>query len=130
MIRLLLATRNEHKIREIRGILGSQFQYLALSDLRDAPTVIEDAGTFAGNAAKKAVRLAKWLSESPATVHTSVNYVLADDSGLEVDALNGAPGVHSARFAALDTGKAGNSSDAENRVKLLHLLQVVPADKR
>jgi len=90
---LLIATRNPHKVGEIREILGSQFQFLTLNDFPDAPNVVEDASTFAGNATKKAVELAKWLSVmSPATCHTSPAFVLADDSGLEVDALNGAPG--------------------------------------
>jgi XTP/dITP diphosphohydrolase len=106
---------------------------LTLNDFPGAPNAVEDAPTFAGNATKKSVELAKWLSAangSRFTIHNSCFFVLADDSGLEVDALNGAPGVHSARFAALDSGAVGNSSDAENNAKLLRLLKDVPLEKR
>ena len=138
MTTLLIATRNAHKTGEIRAILGGQFQFLTLNDFSGAPTIVEDAPTFAGNATKKAVDLAKWLSSSRhsslVTRHTSV---LADDSGLEVDALNGAPGVHSARFAALDrsaggspASSTGNTPDADNNAKLLRLLKDVPLEKR
>src|SRR6267142_4326947 len=124
---IVLATNNAHKVAEIRAILGEQFRFQTLADLPNAPKTVEDAPTFAGNATKKAVELAKLLSTR---VHENATYILADDSGLEVDALNGAPGVHSARFAALDRGEQGNSSDADNRAKLLRLLKDVPADKR
>jgi XTP/dITP diphosphohydrolase len=97
----LIATRNAHKVGEIRAILGDQYRYLTLEDFPNAPKVIEDAGTFAGNATKKAVELAKWFAETRnPKLETQNFFVLADDSGLEVDALNGAPGVYSARFAA------------------------------
>jgi XTP/dITP diphosphohydrolase len=129
MTTLLTATRNRHKVEEIRAILGGQFQFLTLNDFPAAPKVVEDADTFAGNATKKAVELANWLSaDSRFTIHGSTVFVLADDSGLEVDALNGAPGVHSARFAAPD--KNENSSDADNNAKLLRLLKDVPLEKR
>ena len=131
---LLIATRNAHKVGEIRAILGTGFNFLTLNDFPGAPEVVEDTGAFAGNATKKSVELARWLAESkPASVpkpQPLPNFVLADDSGLEVDALNGGPGVHSARFAALDTGGAGNSSTADNNAKLLRLLKAVPAEKR
>jgi XTP/dITP diphosphohydrolase len=129
---LLLATRNAHKVDEIRAILGYNFRFLTLNDFPAAPKVVEDAGTFAGNAMKKAVELASWLASvgSRFTVHDSTVFVLADDSGLEVDALIGAPGVHSARFAAVDSGKKENSPDADNNAKLLRRLENVPLEKR
>jgi XTP/dITP diphosphohydrolase len=127
----LIATRNTHKVGEIRAILGGQYRYLTLNEFPGSPKVIEDAGTFAGNATKKAVELGKWIAATQSAQLEAQNlFVLADDSGLEVDALKGAPGVHSARFAALDSGHAGNSPDAENNAKLLRLLQGVPAEKR
>lgn len=124
-MKLLIATRNAHKIEEIRAILGTKFQFLTLNDFPGAPKVVEDANTFAGNATKKSVELSRWISED-----SKLDFVLGDDSGLEVDALNGAPGVHSARFAALDSGQNENSSDAENNSKLLRLLENVPSEKR
>ena len=130
MTKLLIATRNAHKVGEIRAILGGEFCYLTLKDFSEAPKVVEDADTFAGNAAKKSVELARWLSQARNTELESRKFVLADDSGLEVDALNSAPGVHSARFAALETDRLGNSPDAENNAKLLRLLERVPLEKR
>jgi XTP/dITP diphosphohydrolase len=127
MTSLLIATTNLHKVVEIRAILGAQFHCLTLKDFPGAPTVIEDADTFAGNATKKSRELAQWLSRSK---DHSPDFVLADDSGLEVDALDGAPGVHSARFAGLDSGQAGNSPTADNNAKLLRLLADVPLSKR
>jgi XTP/dITP diphosphohydrolase len=130
MTTLIIATRNAHKVEEIRGILGAQFECRTLRDFPNSPTVVEDANTFAGNATKKAVELARFLSTCNLQPATSSVFVLADDSGLEVDALNGAPGVHSARFSALDTGAPDNSPDADNNAKLLRLLKDVPAQKR
>jgi XTP/dITP diphosphohydrolase len=130
-IPLLLATRNAHKTGEIRAILGGGFRCLTLNDFPGSPKVIEDALTFAGNATKKAVELARWLSgPRPSALDPRPLFVLADDSGLEVDALNGAPGVHSARFAALDSAKSGNTADADNNAKLLRLLKDIPPEKR
>jgi len=128
---LLIATRNAHKVGEIQTILGAEFRCLTLGEFSDAPAVVEDAETFAGNATKKAVELAKWVTADNSQFeirNLKLDFVLADDSGLEVDALNGAPGVHSARFAALD--KSENSHDADNNAKLLRLLKDVPPEKR
>jgi XTP/dITP diphosphohydrolase len=137
MTTLLIATRNRHKLGEIASILGGRFRYLDLTGFQEAPAVMEDEPTFAKNAGKKARELAKWLQTIPAfdfRVPGTNALVLADDSGLEVDALNSAPGVHSARFAALDSAAGlapkGNSSDADNNLKLLRLLKDVPLEKR
>ncbi|HEY1716674.1 MAG TPA: non-canonical purine NTP pyrophosphatase [Verrucomicrobiae bacterium] len=130
MTTLLLATRNAHKADEIRAILACNFRHITLNDFSGAPKVVEDAETFAGNATKKAVALANWLAANSKLKikNSKPDFVLADDSGLEVDALDGAPGVHSARFAALE--KNENSKDADNNSKLLLLLKNVPPEKR
>jgi len=127
MTTLIIATRNRHKVEEIRAIWDIPAQWLTLNEFPAAPVLIEDADTFAGNAARKATQLAAWLGlQAPAV---DPRYVLADDSGLEVDALDGAPGVYSARFAT-EPGQAGNSSDAANNAKLLRLLGGVPLARR
>ena len=131
MTTLFIATRNAHKVQEIRSILGGTFGYLTLNDIPTAPAVVEDVNTFAGNATKKAVQLARWLASEISNAEyrfSNPAFVLADDSGLEVDALHGAPGVHSARFAA-NSGTA-NSPDAANNAKLLQLLANIPLEKR
>jgi len=133
MTTLLIASRNRHKAQEIQAILGRPFRCLTLDDFPGAPAVVEDADSFAGNATKKAEELARWLATCVASTGWPAcrpAFVLADDSGLEVDALGGAPGVYSARFAAMDTGKDGNSPDADNNAKLLRLLKDVPTEKR
>ena len=128
---LVIATHNAHKVTEIRAILGGGISCLTLNDFPGAPEVVEDANSFAGNATKKAVTLAKWISDQPSNpILSTISLVLADDSGLEVDALGGAPGIQSARFAALDSGKPGNSSTADNNAKLLRLLTNVPMEQR
>jgi XTP/dITP diphosphohydrolase len=133
MTTIVLATRNSHKVAEIRGILGEAARIFSQLDFPNAPVVIEDADTFTGNAAKKAEGLFAWLlatGHHQALLTGASFFVLADDSGLEVDALGGAPGVHSARFAAVDTQGTANSSDAENNAKLLRLLAGIPLEKR
>jgi len=132
MTTLLLATRNAHKACEIRAILGAQFRCLTHQDFPHAPAVVEDSNTFAGNATKKAVALARWVADAGCSMLEvgSSMFVLADDSGLEVDALGGRPGVHSARFATLDSGPPGNAPDADNNAWLLRLLQDVAMEKR
>jgi XTP/dITP diphosphohydrolase len=133
MTTLVIATRNAHKVREVRTLLPALLKCLTLMDFPGAPDVAEDATTFAGNAGKKAAELARWLSAGDfrsQIPHDGSFAVLADDSGLEVDALNGAPGVYSARFAALDSKRRGNSPDPDNNAKLLRLLANVPVEKR
>lgn len=117
-MRLLLATNNAHKEREIREILGDSFSELLT--MREAGVdleVEEDGSTFQENALKKA-------QETLAFVGDRFDAVLADDSGLCVDALDGAPGVYSARFS----GEGHN--DAANNAKLISLLADVPDELR
>ena len=104
---LLIATRNWHKTREIGQMLGSGWDVRDLASLAHAPKVEETGATFEENAALKARTISRIFT----------GLVLADDSGLEVDVLGGAPGVHSARFAG------PNANDAENRFLLLHKLR-------
>jgi XTP/dITP diphosphohydrolase len=111
---LLVATRNVGKAREFGELLGADWTIKTLRDYPEVPDVVEDGETFEANAVKKAVEISQQFS----------GYVLADDSGLEVDALLGAPGVYSARYA----GEHGN--DAANNTKLLQAMQEVPADRR
>lgn len=103
-MKLLVATGNQGKLKEIRRLLeNSGVEVVGLDQLNNPPEVIEDGETFVENACKKAQQMAAF----------SGYLTLADDSGLVVDALNGAPGVYSARYA----GKQGD--DAANNAKLL-----------
>lgn len=114
---LVLATRNKKKIEEIKRIVaGLPVSVLSLDDYPDCPETLEDRDTFEGNAVKKAVEVVSCTGK-PA---------LADDSGLEVDALNGAPGVYSARYAGVN----GNGSAVRNNEKLLSELKNAAPEKR
>ncbi|MSU34749.1 MAG: non-canonical purine NTP pyrophosphatase [Pedosphaera sp.] len=128
-ISIVIATGNLHKVGEIQSILGTRVECRSLRDFPAAPAPVEDAETFAGNAAIKAISLSRWLIENRRESEWPL-YVLADDSGLEVRTLAWAPGVHSARFFALDDGRVGNASDGENNAKLIRLLATVPAEQR
>jgi XTP/dITP diphosphohydrolase len=131
MTTLLVATRNSHKVAEIRAILSGHCRCLSQNDIPRAPTIVEDEKTFAGNARKKAEGLAAWLAgNSSPLANGAPDFILADDSGLEVDALGGAPGVHSARFAAEEASGPANAPDAANNAKLLRLLADVPLERR
>ena len=115
-MRLVIASNNKNKVREIKEILGDRFD--AVIPMREAGIeldVVEDADSFMGNARKKAVEAAALLPDDA---------VLADDSGLCVDALGGAPGVYSARYAG------EGHDDAANRKKLLEALRDVPFSER
>ena len=124
---LIIASRNAHKAEEIGAILGDGFTVQTLAAFPDAPPVIEDGDSFAANATKKSREIAAWL-ENQAFGQALPDFVLADDSGLEVDALDGAPGIHSARYASGEN--EGNAADADNNAKLLRELAIVPASDR
>jgi XTP/dITP diphosphohydrolase len=114
-MKLLVATGNRGKLREIRRLLdGADIEIVGLDQLENPPDVVEDGDTFAVNARKKALEMAAF----------SGYLTLADDSGLVVDALDGAPGVYSARYA----GEQGD--DAANNARLLKEMDSVPDEKR
>jgi XTP/dITP diphosphohydrolase len=115
VIDLLVATTNPGKFAEVKGFLVAlPLRILSLKDLDNSPAVIEDGRTFEENALKKARTLADF----------SGLLTLADDSGLEVDVLNGAPGIYSARYAGAD------ADDERNNKKLLEALAEVPPKRR
>jgi XTP/dITP diphosphohydrolase len=114
MRRILIATKNAHKTSEISAILGSSWQVEDLTTHPEVPSPEETGVTFAENAAIKALAAASMFP----------GLVLADDSGLEVDALGGAPGVISARYAG------AGANDAANRARLLRELKTFPSPAR
>ena len=114
-MKLVIASRNPHKIKEIKAILGqiSDLEIVSLDDYA-VPEIDEDQDTFLGNASKKALETAQYINET----------VLADDSGLMVDALGGAPGVYSARYAGV------GATSRQLCEKLLRELKDIPAARR
>jgi XTP/dITP diphosphohydrolase len=120
MHRLLLATSNQGKLRDFAAVAAQySVEVEALPNFKSIPGVIEDAPTFEGNAERKAEHYSRY---APGEL------VLADDSGLEVDYLHGAPGIYSARYAS--TPNHPNASDAENNAKLVKELAGVSKEKR
>ncbi|HPN72472.1 MAG TPA: RdgB/HAM1 family non-canonical purine NTP pyrophosphatase [Candidatus Omnitrophota bacterium] len=116
-MKLLLATHNRKKRDELKTILGGSktVKVMILDDLKiEVPVVVEDGRTFRQNAVKKALTLSRFFD----------GLVLADDSGLEVEALGGKPGVRSARFAR------SKATDEENNEKVLKLLSLIPEKNR
>jgi XTP/dITP diphosphohydrolase len=118
-MKILVATTNPGKLKEISAMLDFDIDWASLSDFPDVKEIVEDGETFAANARKKALGYAK---------QTGL-WTLADDSGLVVDFLDGAPGVNSARFSGQ---KEQNRTllDHKNMTKLLSLLKDVPKEKR
>ena len=110
-MKLVFATNNAHKLQEVRQILGSQFQVVGLADIGCTEDIPETADTLEGNALQKA----RYVKE-----HYGFD-CFADDTGLEVEALGGAPGVHTARYAELAGEGDSHSSDANMRLLLRHL---------
>lgn len=119
-MQLLFATSNPHKIEEVQAILAPLgIEVIGLGSLaKSPPEPVEDGDTFEANARIKAVAYARFAGCR----------CLADDSGLEVDALGGAPGVHSARYAGVGNSRAAR--DAANNSKLLRELKSVPHERR
>jgi len=114
-MRIIIATSNQHKLRELKKLLKDfDVQLLSLIDFPDCPAVVEDGVSFAENALKKAHTIC---------THTGL-LTIADDSGLEVDCLQGRPGIFSARYAGEGAG------DRKNYEKLLQEMKCVAPEKR
>jgi XTP/dITP diphosphohydrolase len=123
LITFLFATRNRHKVRELRRLLKNvPVRLITLDRFPSIPPVHEDGSTFRANAAKKGVQTSRY----------TILPVIAEDSGLEVRALGGRPGVRSARFALRQAqgGRTQNQIDRANVAKLLRALAHVPAGRR
>jgi XTP/dITP diphosphohydrolase len=125
MKRVLVATSNEGKIRDLVGAAAAHdIEIATLPDFAALPSAVEDGLTFEANARKKAEHYSHY---------TEGELVIADDSGLEVDALQGAPGVHSARYAADEhhaPEDSPNSDDEANNARFLRELHDVPEEFR
>lgn len=112
---IVLASRNHKKAREVAEILApAGFRVIPVTEFPDVPEVEEDGLTFAANAAKKASEVARHLGQ----------WVIGEDSGLQVDALNGGPGIYSARYSG------EGATDEKNNLKLMTELANVPDEKR
>jgi len=128
MRKILIATSNAGKLRDFAGAaLQHEVEIGAMSDFASLPAVVEDGLTFEANARKKAEEYSRYVPGE---------MVLADDSGLEVDALRGAPGVHSARYAAPELQNKepadadANTDDDANNARVLRELKSLPSAKR
>ncbi|MCK4998122.1 MAG: XTP/dITP diphosphatase [Anaerohalosphaera sp.] len=121
MRRILVATTNRGKMAEFSAMLGSDVEWVGLGDVAEMAEVVEDGSTFAENAVKKAVGYAQ----------ASGLWTVADDSGLVIDALDGAPGIMSARFSGERLPDEERTLiDHRNIAKVLQLMKDVPAEKR
>lgn len=120
---ILIATSNQGKLRDFSGLAKVHGRVVAgILDFPSLPTVIEDGFTFEANARKKAEHYSRFAAGE---------VVLADDSGLEVDALEGAPGVHSARYAADEPHPTNrNTNDEANNARVLRELHDIPRANR
>jgi XTP/dITP diphosphohydrolase len=123
MRRILIATSNPGKLRDFAGAaLRHGVEIAGIPDFSSLPSVVEDGLTFEANARKKAEAYSRYVAGET---------VVADDSGLEIDALNGAPGVHSARYAADRPDQADtNTNDSANNARVLRELHEVAPDQR
>jgi XTP/dITP diphosphohydrolase len=128
MRRILIATSNPGKLRDFAGAAARHgIEIAGVPDFASLPAVVEDGLTFEANARKKAEEYSR---------HVPGEIAVADDSGLEIDALEGAPGVHSARYAAPDLQNKepheaeSNTDDEANNARVLRELKSVPRERR